>query len=1151
ALRVEGPLDRAVLALCLGEVVRRHEALRTVFAAPEGSPVQVIQPPAPFALSVVDLSRLPASRREATALALAGGEAGRPFDLARGPLLRGVLLRMAEDDHVVALTMHHIVSDGWSMGILVREVTALYAAMAEGRPSPLPELPVQYADFAVWQHSWLHGDLLESELSYWRRQLATLPPLLELPTDRPRPAVQSFRGAARPVWLSAGLTRQLQALSRREGATLFMVLLAGFQALLARYSGQQELAVGTPAAGRGRVEIEGLIGFFVNTLVLRGDLSGEPSFRELLGRVRETALAAHTHQDVPFEKLVQELAPERSLAHAPLFQVMFVLQNAPVASLEIQDLRLRPVSGVGTTAKFDLTLSLEEQNGGLAGTVEHATDLFDATTIDRLLRHFERLLAAAAARPDLSVLALPFLSPAERGQIVVEWNDTEPASAPPACLHELFEVQARRTPEAVAVVFGDQLLTYEELDRRSNQLARYLTQWEVGRGVLVGLFVERSVEMILGILGVLKAGGAYLPLDPSYPMERLAFMLKDSGVRVVLTQDHLAGALPAFLKSRIPLDSSWDAIAAEADGALNVAVEPEDLAYVIYTSGSTGRPKGVMVPHRGLANLSAAQVELFGLGVEDRVLQFAALSFDAAVWEIAMALGSGATLVLAARLSLLPGPELYDLLRASRINVVTLPPSALAALPSDAVDELPALRILVVAGEAFPPELARRWWQGRRLFNAYGPTEASVCATAQLYQGESRLPIGRPIGNVEAYVLDRQGTLSPIGSPGELCLGGLGLARGYMGRPELTAARFVPHPLAGTLGERLYRTGDLVRWLADGTLEFLDRLDQQVKVRGFRIELGEIESVLSECLGVHEAAVVAPADRSGQRTLIAYVVPLQGAVPSTSELRADLKERLPGFMVPSHIRFVDRLPLTISGKIDRRALEEKEEEVPIGEISAARTPEEEILAGIFAEVLRRSEVGVDESFFDLGGHSLLATQVISRIREALGVKLPLTAIFVTPTVSGLAASTMEARRREGVSPLPSITKAPRDQHLSLSYAQQRLWFLAQLHPDSAAYNLPMAIRFEGPLNAAALEAALGEVVRRHEVLRTTFPAIGGQPVQRIAPAPPLRVPCVDLSALGDPLREGEIDRLVRQEAERPFDLERGPLLRATRLHAGS
>ncbi|HJX28444.1 MAG TPA: condensation domain-containing protein, partial [Thermoanaerobaculia bacterium] len=678
-LRVEGRLDPEVLDRALGEIVRRHEALRTVFAAPDGEPVQVIQAAAPFGLGIVDLSGLPESGRETTALALAAEEAGRPFDLSRGPLLRGVLLRLAEGDHVAALTVHHMVSDGWSMGILVREVTALYAAFKAGRPSPLPELPVQYADFSVWQRCWLHGETLESEVSYWRRQLAGLPPLLEFPTDRPRPAAQSFRGASRSVRLPAGLTRQLQTLCRHEGATLFMALLAGFQILLARYSGQQDLAVGTPVAGRGRMEIEGLIGFFVNTLVLRGDLTGGPSFRQLLGRVRETALAAHLHQDVPFEKLVQELVTERSRAHAPLFQVVLALQNAPVESLEIPGLRLRPVGGAGTTAKFDLTLSLMERNGELSGVVEYATDLFGPATIHRLISQYERLLTAAQEAPELTISELPLLGEAERHQLLAEWGGMGRQPQAVSTLHRRFEAHARHAPEAAALTWRGEVISYGELHRRSNRLAHWLRRQGVGPESRVGLCLERSPDLVVGILGVLKAGGAYVPIDPGLPRERVAYIIEDADAQLVIGGQDSVAALPDTTR-RLLLDTHRDLLEALPSGDLEPLADVASLAYVIYTSGSTGRPKGSLVSHGNVNRLFGATQEWFDFGERDVWTLFHSYAFDFSVWEIWGALLYGGRLVIVPH-EVSRSPELFlDLLVRERVTVLNQTPSAFSQL---------------------------------------------------------------------------------------------------------------------------------------------------------------------------------------------------------------------------------------------------------------------------------------------------------------------------------------------------------------------------------------------------------------------------------------------------------------------------------------
>jgi amino acid adenylation domain-containing protein len=1165
ALHVEGPLDAAVLALCLGEIRRRHESLRTVFAELEGTPVQVIQPAAPFALPVVDLSGLPPGRREMMARLLAGDEAVRPFDLACGPLLRGLLLRLAEEDHVAALNMHHIVSDGWSMRILVREVTALYAALAAGRPSPLSELPLQYADFSVWQRSWLHGEALESEISFWRRQLAGLPPLLDLPTDRPRPAVQSFRGASRPVHLCAGLTRNLQALGRREGATLFMVLLAAFQALLVRTGGQDDLAVGTPVAGRNRVEIEELIGFFVNTLVLRADRTGSSTFRELISRVRETVLATQAHQDLPFEKLVQELSPERSLAHSPLFQVMLALQEDPLEALEIQSLRLRPVGRAGTTAKFDLTLSLGEHGGGIGGVIEYATDLFDPTTVDRLILHFETLLTAALAAPELPVSVLSVLDVVERHQLLVEWGGVggEPCAS---SIHGRFEAQARQAPGATALTCGGASLSYGELNRRSNQLARRLRRLGAGPECRVGLCLERSLDLVVGILGILKAGGAYVPLDPGSPRERLAYMIEDAGIQVVVTKEHIA-VLPDTV-GRILLDAHRDLLETLPDGDLEPQADGASLAYVIYTSGSTGRPKGALITHGNVARLFDSTEEWFGFGERDVWTLFHSYAFDFSVWEIWGALLYGGRLVIVPW-DVSRSPELFlDLVTRERVTVLNQTPSAFAQLAQVDAERggvATDLRLVIFGGEALDPAGLAPWFARHGdaqplLVNMYGITETTVHVTfrplcAVDSRGERRSVIGGPLPDLSLAVMDGRLQPVPIGVPGELVVGGAGLARGYLGRPELTAERFVPDPAGGSAGARLYRSGDLGRFLARGGVEYLGRIDHQVKIRGFRIELGEIEAVLLSLAGVREAVVLALKGRSdmgpGDRRLVAYVA---GDV-AVEELRRSLRERLPDYMVPAAFVTLDALPLTPNGKVDRKGLPAPEWQSAADGSVAPRTPVEEVLAGIWADLLGHERVGATGHFFDLGGHSLLATQVMSRLRSTFGVEMPLRDLFEAPVLADLAVRVEAARRTDAVPPAPPLVPVPREGSLPLSFAQQRLWFIHQLEPGSPLYNMAVALRVEGPVDSGVLALALGEIVRRHEVLRTVFAARDGAPLQVIQPAEPFLLPLVDLSGLPglsdlsdlsdrSDLNAWQARALVQEEANRPFDLTRDPLLRA-------
>ncbi|MGK3992297.1 non-ribosomal peptide synthase/polyketide synthase [Sorangium sp. So ce1024] len=1174
AVRIEGPLDRAALEESFQEIVRRHEALRTTFAAVDGVPRQVIAPPgagARLPFEGVDLRALPGPDRDAAVRRLAAEEARRPFDLERGPLARATLLQLADAEHVLLLTMHHIVSDGWSVGVLLRELSALYDALRgegsrEGRP-PLPALEVQYADFALWQRRWLTDEVLEAQLAHWRRQLGGADgagsagdprgpvPALELPTDRPRPAAQTFRGAAQPVRLPADLSDRLRALCRREGVTPFMALLAAFQLLLHRYSGQTDFAVGSPVAGRTQPEIEGLIGFFVNTLVLRADLSGDPTFLELLARVREVTLAAHENQDVPFERLVDALRPERDLGRSPLFQVMLALQNAPAEPIAIPGLTLTPIEIDSGTAKFDLTLSLTDTEEGFQGTLEYNTDLFDARTAARVPGHLEALLEAVVQAPEQPVSRAPILTEAERREILVAWNDTAAPYPRDRRIHELFEEQARRAPDATAVILGEQALTYGELNRRANQLAHHLRKLGVGRETLVAVSAGQSLERVIAVLGVLKAGGAYVPLDPTYPGDRLRRMLDDTRAPVLLTQRALLPRFAEHPARAVCLDADREAIARESDEDPAVEGSARDLVYVIYTSGSTGKPKGVLVEHAALGNLLAQSGRL-GAGPGRRVAQLLRFGFDPSALEIFMALTSGATLCLAPD-DLLPGPEVTRWLREMEIDAVALVPSLLAALP---VEPLPALRWVLVGGEPFPPGLVPLWAPGRRLFNGYGPTEATVVATlAACEEGSSRVPIGRPLANVQVYVLDPHRVPLPVGVPGELYIGGDGLARGYLNDPDLTAERFVPSPFAP--GARLYRTGDRARWLPDGTLEYLDRVDHQVKLRGFRIELGEIEATLAEHPAVLDAAVVVREDVPGDRRLVAYWTAREAPAPGAGELRRHLagelrrhlKERLPEYMVPSAFVALEAMPRTPVGKIDRRALP-RPDAAPSGAGAAhapPRTPTEEVIAGIWAETLGVPRVGARDSFFDLGGHSLLATQAISRLNASFGVALPLRALFEEPTVAGLAARVEAARRLDAERPAaPPLVPGPRGADAPLSFGQQRLWFLHRLEPESSFYNIPAAVRIHGALDAAALEQSLRAIAARHEVLRTTIVAEQGRARQVVAPAPELALPRVDLAALDEEEREQRVARCAADEAQRPFDLTTGPLWRAVLLRLG-
>ncbi|HVG11012.1 MAG TPA: amino acid adenylation domain-containing protein [Thermoanaerobaculia bacterium] len=1017
AVRWHGRLRVPVLLAALGEIVRRHESLRTTFTASEsGEALQVVSPASPPALPLIDLTALAMELGTAESGRLAGAEARAPFDLERGPLLRARLLRLQqgeeETEHVLLATLHHIVSDGWSQGLLIGELAALYGAFAAGRSSPLPELTLQYPDFAAWQRDWLRGEVLEAQLAYWRRQLAGAPSLLELPTDRPRPALQGSGGGSVALDLPAGLEEAVAALSRQAGASPFMVLLAAFQALLGRVSGQEDVPVGTPVAGRTRVETEPLIGLFMNTLVLRTDLSGEPGFRELVGRVRETALEAFAHQDVPFEKLVEELRPQRNLAHSPLFQVMLILQNAPTGVVPLGDLSLSRLPVESGTAKLDLTLALAEGQG-LRAQLEYRTDLFDRTTVLRLLGHFEVLLRAAVADPGQRLSGLPLLAGPERQQLV-EWNDTR-TSFPEgeACLHRLIEAQVERSPDAVAVVCAGERLTYRELDRRANHLAWRLCELGVEPEVPVGIYLDRSLDLPVALLAVWKAGGAYVPLDPAYPRERLAYMLDDSGAPVVLTEPGLLSTVPESAARAVCLE------AGERAAGPAGPTHPESLAYILYTSGSTGRPKGVQIPHGALVKFLESMRERPGLGVSDRLLAVTSLSFDIAGLELFLPLLVGAEVEIASRETAADGRRL--LARLDTATVLQATPSTWRLLLDSGWQGGRTLKALC-GGEALPPALAAEISaRAGSLWNMYGPTETTIWSAVHRVGSEAgegtAVPLGTPIANTTIHVVDPHLRPVPIGVPGELLIGGAGLARGYFGRPDLTAERFIPDPFSGP-GARLYRTGDLARWRADGELEFLGRLDHQVKVRGHRIELGEIEAVLARHASVRAALVLVREDVPGDPRLTAFVVGPEGT--AQDDLRAYLRAALPEYMVPAAFVILEALPLLPNGKVDRKALlRSAPAAIPRGVPSALpRTAAEREIAGIWREVLSLPAVGVQDNFFDLGGHSLLLVRVQRRLRETLGRDLPLVDLFRYPTVASLAGYLSPE-----VSPEPSPERA--------------------------------------------------------------------------------------------------------------------------------
>lgn len=1019
AVRLKGSLNLLALEQSLNEIVRRHEALRTTFSMVDGQPSQVIASRLIIDLPVVDLREIPEALREAEVQRLVVEEARRPFDLARGPLLRASVLQLSEDEQVGLLTMHHIVSDGWSTGILIREMATLYQTYSSGSPSPLPELPVQYADFASWQREWLQGEVLQAQLKYWKQQLEGSPPLLELPADHPRPEVQTFRGGHQSLLLPKAVLGAMSRLSRQEGSTLFMTLLTAFNVLLRGYTNEDDVIVGTPVANRNRLEIEGLIGFFVNALVLRSDLSGNPTFRELVRRVRKVCVDAYAHQDLPFDRLVEELHLKRDLSRNPIFQVMFVLQNAPVHTLELPGLSLTPVIADGGTTHFDLTLHIADTEQGLVATAAYNTDLFDADTITRMLGHFQTLLEAIAKNPDQHLSEISLLSVTERQQVLVEWNDIRRGYVPALCVSQLFEVQVARTPDAIAIVFEDEQLTYRELNARANRLAHRLQKLDIGPEVPVGVCLERSLEVVISLLGILKAGGVYLPLDPAHPKQRIDFMLNDSRAAVLLTQNSLIEGLQEHSARLICLDSDWESIAEESGENPACSVEPENLAYIIYTSGSTGQPKGVLVSHGSIAEHCRDAEKYYELKPTDRVLQSASMSFDLSLEQILPTLIAGARVVVVGRELWRPG-EFHKKAAEFGLTVVDLPTGYWQELVQQwAAESEPVVydnyRLFLVGGDVMSAEVLGLWQRtplkSVRLINAYGPTEATITATAYetaLRVGETprlhRVPIGRPLANREIYILDKYCNPVPIGVAGELHIGGMSLGRGYLNRPDLTAEKFIPDPFSNIAGARMYKTGDLARHLPDGNTEYLGRVDHQVKIRGFRIELGEIEAILGQHPLVRQKIVSTVEEIPGEKRLVAYVVGDREHALTANDLRSYLKDKLPEYMVPSVFMLLDSFPTMPNGKVDRDALPKPDKSRPeMGKrFEDPRDDLERQLTVLWEEVLDVRPIGVTDNFFELGGHSLMAVRLFNLMDKRLGKKLPLAALFRAATIEGLA-----------------------------------------------------------------------------------------------------------------------------------------------------
>jgi amino acid adenylation domain-containing protein len=1073
-LCIKGSLDRDAIERALNALVERHESLRTVFRVQGNEPVQIIQPPRALPLAFVDLSELPESEREKETASLAIGHADTAFNLATGPLLETLLVRLAADDHILFVAMHHIVTDAWSTALLIHELVTLYEAFRANQPSPLGELPIQYADFAVWQREVLTGENLDKELSYWKQQLAGAPAILELPLDRPRPPVQTFRGAFEPFVLSADLNAALKVLAQQERATLFMVLLAAFQTLLWRHTRQDEVVIGAPIANRTRTETESLIGFFVNTLVMRASINAGMTFRELLRQVKETTLMAYSHQDLPFEKLVEELQPERSLSHNPLFQVTLSLQNIPQA-LDSGNFVVNPMGFEASTTRLDLETYFWDLPEGLKGEFVYSTDLFDRRTIQRLVQRFQILLAGLTRNPDARVSELPLLTPGERDQLMVgksvtkteialpeshgkdagatthgrdarATSDGRDARAASGCIHKFFERQVEQSPQRPAICYEEERLSYDELNRRANRLAHYLIKHGAGPEKLIGLCVERSIDLVVSVLGILKSGAAYVPLDPAYPPDRLSLISRDADLTLVLTRQCLAEAFTDLAAETICLDEQADEIAGGSDQNPELMVDSESTAYVIYTSGSTGTPKGVAVTHSNVARLMAVTEPLFHFGSDDVWTLFHSYAFDFSVWEIWGALFYGGRLVIVPFLVSRAPEDFYELLSREKVTILNQTPSAFRQLiqaesnveKSERLSRL-SLREVIFGGEALELRSLKPWVDRHgdvspRLINMYGITETTVHVTSRpltTAEVENNLAslIGRPLSDLQVYILDRQQQLAPIGVAGEMYVGGGGVARGYLKRPELTAGRFVPDPFSAEPGARLYRTGDLARYVAgeepECEIEYLGRVDRQVKVRGFRIELGEIESVLAEHETVRECLVI-PARDSADQQLLAYVIAAPDQSAAAEILRAFLKSRLPQYMVPAWFIPLDSWPLTPNGKIDERALPlpDPSRSELAGAFVPPRTDTEALLVNLWSDVLRVEVIGINDNFFDLGGHSLLATQVMSRIRETFNVNMPLRYFFERPTVAGLAEFLRNASS-DDQKVMPEIRRLPR------------------------------------------------------------------------------------------------------------------------------
>ncbi|HEV7767641.1 MAG TPA: amino acid adenylation domain-containing protein, partial [Thermoanaerobaculia bacterium] len=1143
----EARLNEQALESALNEIVRRHESLRTTFPSIDGRPYQLVSSHLHLSLRVFDLRSLPRGEQQQEKSRVTNDEASAPFDLAHGPLLRASLVRLSNAESTLLITMHHIITDGWSMELFSKELSTLYDAYRTNRPSPLPELPLQYADFAVWQRKWLDGDVSREQLAYWKTKLAGAPAVIDLPWDRRRPAVQSFEGGNQSFALSENVSRDVLAFSRAEGVTIFTTLLAAFQVLLARLSHSRDIVVGTPLAGRTHTELEGLIGFFVNTLALRTDVSGNPTWREMVHRTESTAMEAYANQDLPFDRIVAELAPDRTLAHSPVVQVMFALQSFLGDAIEPEsewsgDDHDEEFSGNEGdvdpgTAKFDLTMTMFASDDILAGQIEYSRDLIDPETAERWALLYTRVLEALAANPDGRVEDVPLLDAEERRIAIEDWNQTDTAYPRNATLAELFAEQANANPDALAIAYGDATLTYRELDDRSRQLAQRLLAAGVAVGDRVGVCLERSPDLIAAILAVVRAGAAYVPLDAKYPASRIRLIAEDAAVRLLVTAESFE-TLPPASEAPLPKTSA------------------DSIAYVMYTSGSTGLPKGVAVPQRAITRL-VRNTNYIDITPADRIGQASNIAFDAATFEIWGALLNGAAIVGIDRDTALTPRNYAAALRRESISLLFVTTGLFNQIAREVPDAFRTVRQVMVGGETVDPEfmgIVLKAGRPGRLLNAYGPTETTTFATTfeiESVNGDEPIPIGRPIGNTQTYVLDEHLEPQPVGVIGELYIGGDGVAAGYFNAPELTAQKFIDDPFRP--GQRLYRTGDRARYRADGAIEFLGRRDTQVKIRGFRVETGEIESVLVAHPAVREAAVQTSGGKGTPQQLNGYVVWNEGTHFPMTDLRLWVGSQLPDYMVPGRWIELESLPLNANGKVDRHALPAPDSDRPDLEVTytAPRNATEHQISAIWSQLTGIEKIGVEDNFFEIGGHSLLATQVVSRLRDRLGVDMPVRVIFERPTVAGLAEWVSEGKLARSDWSMRQIARRTTPGPAPLSFSQQRLWFLDQLDPDSILYNINDVVHYAGELNVSALENALSELHRRHETLRTTFASLDGIAVQFVGPPAHVTLPVTDLSSMRRAEAEAEYAKLAERHGSRPYDLAKGPLFRVRLIKVGN